>query len=122
MRYDAGFVMDCVLLRIKDKATYEHLRKQRLLPLPSQTTLGRHISCMPCSFGINQFALKAIAKSLANQKQALRLGSLMWDEMSIETTLDFDAQKLRFDGFVDYGSDVTNISKQKDQLADHALV
>ena len=122
MRYDAGFVMDCVLLRIKDKATHEHLRKQRLLPLPSQTTLGRHISCMPCSFGINQFALKAIAKSLANQKQALRLGSLMWDEMSIETTLDFDAQKLRFDGFVDYGSDVTNISKQKDQLADHALV
>jgi len=59
---------------------------------------------MPCSFGINQFALKAIEKALAKEKKALRLGSLMW-------TLDFDAQKLRFDGFVDYGNDVTNISQ-----------
>ena len=120
MKFDAGFVMDCVLLRIKSKSTYLHLRKAKLLPLPSLSTLRRYISCMPCSFGINQFALNAIGKALANQSKALRLGSLMWDEMAIEISLDFDAHKLRFEGFVDYGDG--NITPQKDQLADHALV
>ena len=126
MKYDAGFVMQCLLLRMKNKSTYEHLRKEKLMPLPSQSTLRRHISCMPCAFGINEFALKAVGKALANESRGNRLGSLMWDEMSIETSLDFDAQKLRFDGFVDYGSDSVNITEQgkqkSDQLADHALV
>ena len=122
MKFDAGFVMQCVLLRIKSKATYLHLKKEKILPLPSLATLRRYISCMPCSFGINQWALDAIGKALANEPKALKLGSLMWDEMSVETTLDFDAQKLRFEGFVDYGNGTMNLSAQKDQLADHALV
>lgn len=44
--------------------------------------------------------------------------------MSNETTLDFDAQKqkLRLEGFVDFGNGTMNLSEQKDQLADHALV
>lgn len=122
MKYNSGFVMDCVLLHMKDKATYVHLRKTKMLPLPSLPTLERYISCMPLAFGINEFALSAIGKALKNESKHLRLGSLMWDEMSIETTLDFDAQKLRFDGFVDYGDNAVNLVQQKDQLADHALV
>ena len=69
-----------------------------------------------------QWALNPIGKALANEPKALKLGSVMWEEMSVETTLDFDPQKLRFEGFVDYGNGTMNLSAQKDQLADHELV
>ena len=38
--------------------------------------------------------------------------------MSIDTTLDFDAQKLRFDKFVYYGGDGVKITEQGNQKSD----
>lgn len=105
MRYDPAFLLECIMLRIKRKAAYDHLRLQHLLPLPCPNTIRKLLSCMTCTFGLNGYALNAIQLFLKNMSRAMRFGSLVWDEMSLAELVNFDAKKLLFEGFVDYGTD-----------------
>ena len=117
IRYDADFVMECLLLRIKCKAAYNHLRDQKILPLPSLSTMRRLLSCMPCTFGLNSFALSAIKRTISEKPRAERMGSLVLDEMSIASSIEFNSQELKFDGFVDFG-DLVTVDEQSNSLAD----
>lgn len=67
-RYEAEWLLECLLIRIKSKTTYEHLRTKKLLPLPHPDTLQKMLSCMSCSFGFNDFALSAIQKKFSRKK------------------------------------------------------
>lgn len=125
MRYDAEWLMECLLLRIKSPRAYKHLLKSSLLPLPSLESMRRLLSSCPCSFGLNDEALQSIKKTFELFALDLRRGSLVWDEMSITKSVKYDAQKMRFDGFVDYGTG--DICAEpgpngEQQLADHCLV
>ena len=120
IRYDADFVMECLLLRIKCKAAYNHLRDQKILPLPSLSIMRRLLSCMPCTFGLNSFALSAIKRTISEKPRAERMGSLVLNEMCI-ASIEFNSQELKFDGFVDFG-DLVTVDEQSNSLADHALV
>lgn len=127
MRYDPEFLLECVMLRIKSKSTYNHLRTNNILPLPSAETIRRLLSCMPCKFGLNSFALSSIKTFLSGKPKAMCYGSLVWDEMAISGDVTFDSMKLVFEGFVDYGEDEgfgepINFKKHEGELADHALV
>ena len=62
MRYEAEWLLECLLIRIKSVASYEHIRKLQLLPLPSRSTLLRLLSGVSCHFGYNIPALEAIEK------------------------------------------------------------
>lgn len=46
--------------------------------------------------------------------------SLVWDEMTVKKAVKFNRQKMKFDGFPDYGEDVE--PEKIEKLADHALV
>jgi len=73
--------------------------------------------------GFNEFALKAIKIALKKLPRSLRYGSLVWDEMSLAQSVNFNAQLLKMDGFVDYGGAIKKkYVKHEGQLADHALV
>ena len=123
MRYDADWLMECLLLKIKSPAAYKHIRQVGILPLPCPSTIKRLLSSMPCKFGFNEEALSAIKRMLESLPLHLRRGSLVWDEMSITKSIKFDSQQLRFEGFVDFGSG--NLDEDVDigqGLADHALV
>lgn len=124
MRYDAEWLMECLLMRIKSPRAYKHLRTNSLLPLPSLETIRRILSSMPCSFGFNDEALASIKRTLSSLDLDLRRGSLVWDEMSITKSMKYDPHTMRFEGFVDYGSGdvVDDIAHAKEQLADHCLV
>lgn len=39
MRYEAEFLMECLLLCIRSKAAYQKILEQKLFPLPSPSTL-----------------------------------------------------------------------------------
>ena len=122
MRYEPEFILECMPLRMKSNLAYHHIRAINLLPLPSQSTMRRLLSCTPCSFGLNKFALDAIKKSLEGKEERLRYGSLVADEMAITAEANCNGQTLLTDGFVNFGDDVTRVSKRDGELADHALV
>ena len=123
VRYDPAFLLECVLLRIKSKAAYLHLKENKILPLPDPSTIRKLLSCMPCTFGFNGFALDAIRRNLEKLPKSFRLGSFCWDEFAIQEDCSFDSKKMEIDGFVDYGdAGLTIRDKHCGQLADHAMV
>jgi hypothetical protein len=72
------------------KVANDHLRLQKLLPLPSPDTIRKLLSCTPCTFGMNAYALNAINIFLKNKPKAMRYGSLLWDEMLLAQLVNFD--------------------------------
>ena len=57
---------------------------------------------------------------MSGKPENLKRGSLVWDEMSVKKSLQFNKQRMKFDGLIDYGD--INIKQKSDKLADHALV
>ncbi|XP_045036371.1 uncharacterized protein LOC123477088 isoform X4 [Daphnia magna] len=53
MKYDSGFLMQCLLLKLKSSSTYTHLKNNNILPLPSLSTLRRRLSSSECKYGFN---------------------------------------------------------------------
>ena len=71
--------MQCLLLKLKSSTTYNHMRENKILPLPSPETIRRRLSSSDCKFGFNEIALENIKKALANLPVADCWGSLLWD-------------------------------------------
>lgn len=108
MRYEAEWLLECLLLRVKSKAAYKHIRDSGMLPLPSLETLRKLIGGLSCHFGFNDMALEAIGKAFANMPEKDRLGSLSFDEIAIMEEITFNEKDFCFDGFVncpEYGLD-----------------
>lgn len=113
--------MQCLLLKMRSKgATYEHIRKNNILPLPSASTIRRRLSSSDCKFGFNELALENIKKTLVNLPLADRWGSLMWDEISLKKDLTWHSTKLEWHGIVDFGDDIETAVQAG--VATHALV
>jgi hypothetical protein len=66
------------------------------------------------------FSINSIGKNFQGKPRFLRRGSLVWDEMTVKKAVKFSRQKMKFDGFPDYGEDI--VADQSEKLADHALV
>ena len=137
MRYDADWLLDCLMLRLKSKAAYDHLSTSKMIPFPHANTLRRLLSGMSTHFGYNIFALQAMKRILSGLPTNQRVGSLVFDEMSIKEALEFNCQTFNFDGFLDTccetGSTVLPalhvrledhdlLDTEESKLADHALV
>ncbi len=140
MRYDAAWMLECLLLRIKSFAAYEQLRTNSILPLPHPNTLGKLVGAVSCHFGFNDFALKAIAKILLDKSPEELLGVVSIDEIVITADLDFHGHNFhgfchldpepQLDGvYAAYTTDDGSEENQEERrditikdLADHALV
>lgn len=112
--------MQCLLLKLKSSSTYHHLRKNKILPLPSSSTIRRRLSSSHCKFGFNELALENIKKALANLPHCNRWGCLMWDEVSLKKDLTWHSTRLEWNGIVDFGDDIKGAVKSG--IATHALV
>ena len=68
MRYTTQWIYECLLLRIKSKKAYEHLRKRRILVLPSISTLSRYMKRIGGSYGFQSNLFKIIAEKCKEMK------------------------------------------------------
>ena len=120
MRYEPGWLIECLLLMMKSPKAYHHILENKILPLPSPSTIRRLLSSSDCGFGFNSLALDHILREMKKfEKQPhMRYGTLTWDEMSIRKELAWDSRMLRWNGIVNFGSDVDQAVQQG--LCDHA--
>lgn len=111
-------------MRIKSPAAYKHLREAKILPLPHKDTLAALIAAQKCGFGFNQTSMEAIRKAFIGKPRRDKQGVLIFDEIQLRETMEFNTQGHRFDGFIDYGEYTGEILKTSDKtkLANHALV
>lgn len=124
MRYGPGFLLQCLLLKMKSNSAYRHLSKRSILPLPSPSTIRKLLSSTPCKFGYNDIALDTIKRHFeslnVSVKSRKRWGTLIWDEVTLKKDLSFDKHLLEWKGLTDFGEGIS--SPVPDGLADHALV
>jgi hypothetical protein len=71
-RYALNWVYECLLLKIKIRRAYEHLRAHDILALPSVSTLSRYIRQIKSGYRFQQATfdcLKEKSKELAPEDQ-----------------------------------------------------
>ena len=100
MRNGPGFLLQCLLLKMKSSSAYRHLSKMNILPLPSSSTIRSLLSSTPCKFGYNEIALETIKRhferlNLSPQSRK-RWGNLIWDEVTLKKDLSFDKHLLEW--------------------------
>lgn len=76
MRYETQWVYECLLLRIKSRKTYEHLRRRRILVLPDASTLNRYIKKIEGCYGFQSSIFKIIKEKTLHMKPAEIRGKL----------------------------------------------
>ncbi|KAK3916694.1 Transposable element P transposase [Frankliniella fusca] len=58
-RYTLDWIYEAMLMRIRSPKLYNHIRKRKIMPLPSRTTLGRYMKKITQSMAFNQFCSKS---------------------------------------------------------------
>lgn len=74
MRYSTHWVYECLLIRIKSRKTYEHLRTHKILALPSLDTLNRYIRKMDSGYGFHRNTFDMLKKKAAEMTIEQRRG------------------------------------------------
>lgn len=68
MRYEDVFLLEALMLKMKSNVAFKHFRNNKILPLPSPSTIGNLTSSSNCHFGFNEFALENIENALKENK------------------------------------------------------
>lgn len=131
-RYNIQWVYECLLMRVRSKSLYNHLRDNNLLPLPHVDTLHAYIKRMGSAYGFNESTFKLLEekwKSGEIDSSKFR-GSLLIDEIKISEAVRFNKDSGQFDGFVNVGPYKAPKKKKKksdkhshiEDVGNHALV
>ncbi|XP_066582798.1 uncharacterized protein [Prorops nasuta] len=94
-RYTLEWVYECLLVRIKSKRCYDHLRKRNILPLPCPSTLNKHLRSIDSSaYGFQPaifqcLKLKALKMELSEKRGELFSESLLFILYKFEKLLWF---------------------------------
>lgn len=61
-RYSINWIYECLLVKIKSRKVYEHLRTRKILALPCIDTLGKYIANLSGQYGFQQAIFDLLAK------------------------------------------------------------
>ncbi|XP_049513144.1 uncharacterized protein LOC125940716 [Dermacentor silvarum] len=119
MPYEKDWILECVLLRMRSPKLYEHLRKQKILILPSRTCLQRYVRNFKSGFGFNDSVFKALGAKAENIDVFSRHGGILFDELKLSEQFGVNTAGA-VEGFVDLGSFTTD--EQRATPADQGMV
>lgn len=76
LRYPLRWIYECVLLRIKSRKGYKHLRKHQILVLPSIVTIGKYLKKIKPIYGFLAETFVALKKKTEGMPAEERRGIL----------------------------------------------
>lgn len=82
-RYSEGFILTCLLLQIRSPSTYNFMRDNKMLPLPSVTTIRRYIGMVGLKCGFDRKFFEAFRKKMEHKADMNRHGMLIFDEIQV---------------------------------------
>lgn len=62
MRYSKEWILECILLRIKSRTNYLHLKLHNILPLPTISTLRTYMENMKPRYGFDKNVFSMLKK------------------------------------------------------------
>ncbi|XP_029348290.1 uncharacterized protein LOC103308705 isoform X2 [Acyrthosiphon pisum] len=86
-RYTINWIYECLLIRIKSKKVYEHLRSKNILTLPCVDTLQKYIQKMSSQYGFQQATFDILKKKSSTMKPEEKRGTLLLDEMKLSESV-----------------------------------
>jgi len=83
-RWSEFFVRKCIVWRAKSPKGYDTVRRSKMLPLPSYSTLSRYIGPSTLDEGFTPLIKKRLEEEIGQLTPEERHGSILFDEMSIK--------------------------------------
>lgn len=74
MRYSKRWILECILISIKSRTSYSHLRSHNILPLPTLATLKLYLTNMKPRFGFDPAVFNILKRKSASMKPEERRG------------------------------------------------
>ncbi|KAM7298982.1 uncharacterized protein LOC121833835 [Ixodes scapularis] len=87
MNYEKEWILECVLLRMRSPKLYKHLRRHKILVLPSRTCMQRYVRNFKSGFGFNDSVFKALALKTPKTDICTRHGGIVFDELKLSEAL-----------------------------------
>lgn len=122
---NAGKSMQAWRFSLKDKITALALFQQgpsryrllsKIFAWPSRVTLTKLLQRIPIATGLCDAMLKGLEKIIATMPVIDRNCFLMFDEMSLSPSLNFNQHEGRVEGFEDFGDNGTTYIADHDQV------
>lgn len=119
MHYNKEWLLECLIMRMESPRLYEHVRREKILVLPSRTCLRKYMKVYESNFGFNMAILTGIKRKTEGMDHYKLHGGLVVDEMKLAESYRVTASG-QVDGFVDLGQFTPESDKHT--LCDHGLV
>lgn len=113
-RYTLDDKIFCLSLYKQGPKSYRHL--QKTFSLPSKKCVMALLYAIPFDVGLNENVMETLKADVAKMEPADRYCCLLFDEMSLEPSLDYNNKKDVIEGWQDFGDRKTTT------FADHATV
>lgn len=121
-RYTSDWLLLCLLLHIRNPASYNFLRTNEILPLPAVSTMRRYLSRVNLKCGLDESFFEAFKKKMKERSQYEQHGLLIFDEMQVKESINLNVKTMKLVGVQDFGTESAFTSKSSDKRANHALV
>lgn len=119
MAYDQEWMLECIMMRMKSPRLYEHIRKHKILILPSRTCIQKYMKAYKSGFGLNPKTFEALSAKTKDMDVFHRHGGLVFDEIKLSEHFHVHTSG-KIEGFVDLGAFTPDTEKH--QPCDHGLV
>lgn len=105
-RYSHEWLLLCLLIYIRSSATYNMLRTNNILPLPSKSTIIKYVRASKSNCGFDDQFFAMFEKQLLLYPEISRNGVLTFDEIVVRKSIEVDMKTMTFAGLQDYGEDM----------------
>lgn len=120
MRYENEWVLECAIMCMKSPLLYEHIRKNKIMTLPSRTCLrSSYLKCYKSEFGLSEQVFTAVAEKTRSMEPFQRHGGLLINQIKLSEHIRL-APDGNIEGFVNLGK--LTPDNQKKLTCDHGLV
>lgn len=98
---------------------YKYLKEQNILPLPSISTIRKHLLAVKIGCGFDKDFFKLLKKKFSEKSDNQKKVILVFDEIFVRESLNVNTRNLTYNGLEDYGDEFKPKTLEK---ANHALV
>ncbi|KAH9380738.1 hypothetical protein HPB48_008880 [Haemaphysalis longicornis] len=105
-------------MKMKSPALYEHLRKEKILAVPSKTTLRKYLKSYKAGFGFTMKVFDVLRRKTSSMDEFKLHGGLLVDEMKLSEHLSVNNGG-HIEGFVDLGPFTSE--EDKHTICDHGM-
>ena len=118
--YTDNWLLMCMLLYIRNPASYCFIRNNNILPPPSISTIKRYLSLVGLKWGFDKDFFQALKLKMTSKSEYQCHGIVVFDEIQVRKAMTVNSKTMTYEGFENFGD--VEVKSKNPILADHALV